>query len=88
FVRDCRSSTTDQLLIAAIVGIARALGKPTIAEFVPDAQTIALLNELGVDYGQGYHLGHPAPLPLKNPTRTSQTGHRDTSQRPSTARSQ
>ncbi len=71
-MRDCRSSTTDQLLIAAIVGIARGLGKRTIAECVPDDQTIALLKELGVDYVQGYHLGHPAPLALKNPP---PTGH-------------
>ena len=69
FVRNCRSSRTDQLLIAAIVGIARGLGKRTIAEYVSDDQTIALLKELGVDYGQGYHLGLPAPLALQNPTR-------------------
>ncbi len=62
FVRDCRSSKTDQLLIAAIVDIARGLGTETVAEFVPDDETIALLAELGVDYGQGYHLGMPAPL--------------------------
>jgi diguanylate cyclase (GGDEF)-like protein/PAS domain S-box-containing protein len=73
FVRNCRSSRTDQLLIAAIVAIARGLGKQTIAEYVPDDQTIALLKELGVDYGQGYHLGLPAPLALQNATRNPQS---------------
>ncbi len=62
FVRNCASNHTDQLLIAAIVDIARGLHAETVAEFVPDDPTIALLSTLGVDYGQGYHLGPPAPL--------------------------
>jgi EAL domain-containing protein (putative c-di-GMP-specific phosphodiesterase class I) len=62
FVRSCTSSTTDQLLIRAAVDIARGLGKRTIAEYVGDDDTVALLRELGVDYGQGFHIGKPAPL--------------------------
>jgi EAL domain-containing protein (putative c-di-GMP-specific phosphodiesterase class I) len=38
------------------------MGKQTIAEFVGDQQTTRLLARLGVDYGQGFHLGRPAPL--------------------------
>jgi EAL domain-containing protein (putative c-di-GMP-specific phosphodiesterase class I) len=34
FVRGCLDSRTDQLVIEAVVGIARGLGKETIAEFV------------------------------------------------------
>jgi diguanylate cyclase (GGDEF)-like protein/PAS domain S-box-containing protein len=62
FVRGCQGSTTDQLLIRAIVDIARGLEKHTIAEYVSDEETVALLARIGVDYGQGYHLGRPAPL--------------------------
>lgn len=62
FARDCTASDTDQLLVAAIVQVARGLGKLTVAEAVGDDATIALLAKLGVDYGQGYHLGVPAPL--------------------------
>ncbi len=62
FVRDCARDRTDQLMIKAIVDIARGMGKRTIAEFVGDVETVNLLTELGVDYGQGYHLGRPAPL--------------------------
>jgi diguanylate cyclase (GGDEF)-like protein/PAS domain S-box-containing protein len=62
FVRDCRSNPIDKLVIAAIVQIASGMGKQTIAEFVGDDETVELLTRLGVDYGQGYHLGMPAPL--------------------------
>jgi len=62
FVRECRSNKTDRLIISAVVDIARGLGKETIAEFVGDDDTARLLAELGVDYGQGFHLGRPEPL--------------------------
>jgi diguanylate cyclase (GGDEF)-like protein/PAS domain S-box-containing protein len=62
FVRSCTTSTMDQLLIRAAVDIARGLGKKTIAEYVGDAATVELLRELGVDYAQGFHIGHPGPL--------------------------
>jgi diguanylate cyclase (GGDEF)-like protein/PAS domain S-box-containing protein len=68
FVRDCRSNNTDKLVIKAIVDIARGMGKQTIAEFVGDDETVQLLNGLGVDYGQGYHLGMPAPLATWEPS--------------------
>jgi EAL domain-containing protein (putative c-di-GMP-specific phosphodiesterase class I) len=52
----------DQLVVKAIVGIARGLGKKTIAEFVADEDTARFLRESGVDYAQGYHVGQPRPL--------------------------
>jgi EAL domain-containing protein (putative c-di-GMP-specific phosphodiesterase class I) len=62
FVRNIASDATDRLLVTAVVDIARGLGKETIAEFVGSDQTVAVLRELGIDWGQGYHLGEPAPL--------------------------
>jgi diguanylate cyclase (GGDEF)-like protein/PAS domain S-box-containing protein len=62
FIRNAVSSDTDKVLIKAIVDIARGMGKQTIAEFVSDDETTRLLTSLGVDFGQGYHLGVPAPL--------------------------
>jgi diguanylate cyclase (GGDEF)-like protein/PAS domain S-box-containing protein len=63
FIRDLARNTVDQHLVQAIVGVARGLGKRTIAEFVGDAETLKLLQEYGVDFAQGYFLGRPAPLP-------------------------
>ena len=56
---DLPRNDADQLTVQAIVQIARGLGKRTIAEFVEDEPTAALLREFGVDMAQGYHLGRP-----------------------------
>jgi EAL domain-containing protein (putative c-di-GMP-specific phosphodiesterase class I) len=62
FVKNAAADATDRLVISAVAEIARGLGKNTVAEFVPDDRTIELLLALGVDNGQGYHLGMPRPL--------------------------
>jgi EAL domain-containing protein (putative c-di-GMP-specific phosphodiesterase class I) len=62
YVRHCATNETDRILISAVVQIARGMGKHTIAEFVGDQETVEVLARLGVDYGQGYFLGHPEPL--------------------------
>jgi diguanylate cyclase (GGDEF)-like protein len=65
FIRDLPRDTVDQHLVRAIVGVAQALGKQTIAEFVGDEATVGLLREYGVDFAQGYFIGEPAPLTLR-----------------------
>jgi diguanylate cyclase (GGDEF)-like protein/PAS domain S-box-containing protein len=62
FIRGVAASPMDQLVVGAIVGIARGMGKKTIAEFVTDDETVSLLEKAGVDYAQGYHVGRPQPL--------------------------
>ena len=62
FIRALPSSDDDKLVVKALVDVARGMGKKTIAEFVGDEPTLSLLREYGVDYGQGFHLGHPQPV--------------------------
>jgi diguanylate cyclase (GGDEF)-like protein/PAS domain S-box-containing protein len=62
FVRELIDDPTDRLVVESVAQIARSLGKQTIAEFVGDAPTLALLRELGIDYAQGFHIGKPTPL--------------------------
>ena len=62
FIRELVASPMDQLVVAAIVGIANGMGKKTIAEFVADDDTAHLLAKLGVDYAQGYQFGRPRPV--------------------------
>lgn len=59
FIRALAVSREDQLLVQALVGVARGLGKQTVAEYVADDCTLALLCEYGVDYAQGFGLGRP-----------------------------
>jgi diguanylate cyclase (GGDEF)-like protein/PAS domain S-box-containing protein len=59
FIKDLTTNPTDREVVAAIVGIARSLGKRTIAEGVEDAGTMTAIRELGVDYAQGFYTGRP-----------------------------
>lgn len=61
FIRGLPRSRHDQLVVKALVGLVRELGQETIAEFVGDAETLALLREYGVDYAQGFEVGRPGP---------------------------
>jgi diguanylate cyclase (GGDEF)-like protein/PAS domain S-box-containing protein len=62
FISGCLGNRTDQLVIEAVVRIARGLGKETIAEFVGDAQLEEFLRSQGVDHAQGFHVGRPVPV--------------------------
>jgi diguanylate cyclase (GGDEF)-like protein/PAS domain S-box-containing protein len=62
FVHDLPQSRVDQRLVRSIVEVARALRIRTVAESVGDDATITLLRQLGVDFIQGFHVGHPQPL--------------------------
>jgi diguanylate cyclase (GGDEF)-like protein len=62
FIRTLATTPADQVFVRAMVELARGLGKSTIAEFVEDAETLALITELGVDFAQGYFVGRPAPM--------------------------
>ena len=39
-----------------------AAGRRTVAEFVPDQETLELLESFGVDLAQGFHIGRPRPV--------------------------
>ncbi len=61
FIRGLPASRTDQLVVKALVGLVRGMGRRTIAEFVEDVPTLELLRGYGVDYAQGFLLGPPRP---------------------------
>ncbi len=62
FIRELPSSHTDQLVVRALARIVHGMGRETIAEFVGDERTVAMLRAYDVDYAQGYQLGAPGPL--------------------------
>ena len=62
FIHRLAHNRTNRLIVQSIAGIARGLGRATIAEFVDDPETIELLRRDGIDYAQGFHLGKPKPL--------------------------
>jgi EAL domain-containing protein (putative c-di-GMP-specific phosphodiesterase class I) len=60
FVRRLPVSRTDQLVVKALAGVVRGMGRETIAEFVGDEPTMSMLRSYGVDYAQGFEVGRPA----------------------------
>ena len=65
FIRLLPVSRTDQLVVRALAGVVRGMGRRTIAEFVGDEMTMSMLRSYGVDYAQGFEVGRPSPhLPL------------------------
>jgi diguanylate cyclase (GGDEF)-like protein/PAS domain S-box-containing protein len=64
FVRKLPRSPSDQLIVKAVAEMVRGFGSKVVAEFVDSQATVELLKTFGVDYGQGYFLGRPGPLPL------------------------
>jgi EAL domain-containing protein (putative c-di-GMP-specific phosphodiesterase class I) len=59
FVRDMDKNEVNRIFVENIKRIANAMNKKTVAEFVENAEIEALLTEIGIDYGQGYHIHKP-----------------------------
>ncbi len=57
----------DKQLVRSTIALGHALGLRVVAEGVEDAETLALLSELGCDIGQGYFIGLPEPAPPGQP---------------------
>jgi diguanylate cyclase (GGDEF)-like protein/PAS domain S-box-containing protein len=62
FIRGSSANAADQLVVEAIVGIAKGMGKKTVAAFVTDKDIADRLRRSGVDYAQGFHIGVPRPV--------------------------
>ena len=62
FVKDIADDPMDLAMVQAINAIGHVMGLKTIAEYVASEAVLDKLREIGVDYGQGYHLGPPRPL--------------------------
>lgn len=62
FIRDLSTNVVSQSVVAAISEVARVMQLDSVAEFVQDEATLALLRKLGITWAQGYLFGQPASL--------------------------
>ncbi|MEQ8860880.1 MAG: EAL domain-containing protein [Pseudomonadales bacterium] len=70
FIGKIVDSPVDQVIVRSIAEIARTLHKKTVAEFVGDQATLEMVERLGIDYVQGFHVGMPGPsVSLAGPRR-------------------
>ncbi|PSB40469.1 diguanylate kinase, partial [filamentous cyanobacterium Phorm 6] len=67
FIKNIAENPIDIAMVEAITKIAHVMGIKTIAEYVENQKIMDKLNELGVDYAQGYHLGKPQPCNFTSP---------------------
>ena len=62
FIKDMMGDPMDYAIVDSINRISHILGMQTVAESVEDAETLARLTELRVDFAQGYFIGEPEAL--------------------------
>ncbi len=62
FVRDMVDDRINFELVKSINDIGQVMGKKTIAEFVESDATLEALEEIGIDYAQGFNIAKPKPV--------------------------
>jgi diguanylate cyclase (GGDEF)-like protein/PAS domain S-box-containing protein len=63
FVKDMVSDPVDYAMVETINRIGHVMGIQTVAEYVGDQEIAEAIRHIGIDYGQGFGLAKPAPLP-------------------------
>ncbi|WP_370458028.1 EAL domain-containing protein [Thalassobacillus sp. CUG 92003] len=64
-ISNCCYDTSKQAFIQAVMKRAKSLGIYVLAEGIETKDEWDLLQDIGVDFGQGYYLGKPAPQPQR-----------------------
>ncbi len=62
FVMGMNDNAQDAIIVRSTVALAHSLGLRVIAEGVENAETLALLVNMGCEQAQGYHLCRPLPF--------------------------
>ena len=62
FVKDVLEDPIDLAMVKSINDIGHVMGKKTIAEFVENSEIRTLMQEIGIDYAQGYGVAEPRVL--------------------------
>lgn len=61
FVRNILNSKIDYALVRNLSHLCQDIGTQTVAEFVESEEILEALQEMGINYVQGFHLGMPTP---------------------------
>ncbi|MFW5911020.1 MAG: EAL domain-containing protein [Thiohalospira sp.] len=52
----------DRAIVESVLTLGRSQGLSVVAEGVEQPEHLAILHELGCDFGQGFHIARPADL--------------------------
>jgi EAL domain-containing protein (putative c-di-GMP-specific phosphodiesterase class I) len=61
-IKQLDKNNEDKVFVKALIELAQAFGKKTVAEFVENEDILTILKEFGIDYAQGYHIGKPKAM--------------------------
>ena len=64
FIKGIRNPPAGSVIVESVIQVARAFNIRTIAESVEWPDLVPVLQGIGADYGQGFALHHPQPLPF------------------------
>lgn len=64
FSKDISTNGNKLKTLQALQQIAEVFGSSLVAEGIENVSDLRVLRDLGIPYGQGYHLGHPARHPI------------------------
>jgi len=62
FIRDISTDTADHAMVRSINQVAHVMGIKTVAEYIENEDIHIMATGIGIDYGQGIHIGLPLPL--------------------------
>ncbi|HCS63874.1 MAG TPA: histidine kinase [Cellvibrio sp.] len=62
FIQNLHHDAIDQTLVKSMIQVIQALGKKAVAEYVENEEILIILKGMGIDFVQGYHIGHPLPI--------------------------
>ncbi|BAF69310.1 putative bifunctional diguanylate cyclase/phosphodiesterase [Nitratiruptor sp. SB155-2] len=61
FIKNLLVDEKDRAFVESIVTLSKKLGIKTVAEFIEDESILHAIQQLEIDYGQGYYIGKPSP---------------------------
>lgn len=70
-MRTALANPKGRAFLKATALLCRDLGIHTIAEMIHDQTSYEMVRDLGIDFGQGYHLGPPVTIGTRNGTETT-----------------
>ena len=62
-VKSIHTHANSRLIVEGIVHMAKLFNYDVIAEFVHNKEVLDVLNEIGVEYSQGYYFSPPVEMP-------------------------
>ena len=61
FIQNLLIDANAKIIVENIVDFSRKIGAKTVAEYVDSKELLDLVQDLGIDYSQGFYIGEPSP---------------------------